>query len=275
MTRNKHLSLLYFWERLLALYYHPTVKRRHALDVTEVIPHHGASADKPRRATHPMTTSHCSWSQVGSSEPSRMRDYDHWQYPDVQRVADETITFLRSFSNDSDVSKHKSASSRRKLALNLNLTQDLHAANVPPTPTTKTSPIDLNPTTGVENLPKRQSTHTTKYHDRDSTSVPLYDKTTSEPHSKSMERPLPIPNVTTQRQIEGKWYVDPKPEAQVRGKTSPGPQGGYFQDCVEPPQITDGVGDCYYQVDVRRMMTVIFPIFGRFKNQKTSKGGPL
>ena len=121
------------------------------------------------------------------------------------------MTFLRSFSQRFEAQIGKYAKETCSQTETNRGTQDLCPAKVPPATTTKTRPIELIHATGVENLPKWRSTHTTNYRDCDRPPVPPPDTTASEPHSISMERPLSIPDVTTQRQIEGKRYCVPKP----------------------------------------------------------------
>ena len=95
-----------------------------------------------------------------------MRDYGHQRFPDVQQVADETVTFLRSLSQRlRRFQAHTGgfAKATRPQTGTDRGTQDRRPAKIPPVATTKTGRIELTHANNGETLPRRRSTPTTEY----------------------------------------------------------------------------------------------------------------
>ena len=164
-----------------------------------------------------------------------VRDYGNRQYLDAQRVADETVTFLRSFSQRLERFRNQTGQFARTTQPNGRT--HTRPASRPPATTKMTTSTEANHATGGKISPAKRSTPSTKHCNPGKSPTPVTDTTTSEHHSISMERPVCTP-VTIGRKHHG--LPKPVPVPQVISERPPRIHGNCTDGRTRSSETTDG-----------------------------------
>ena len=171
-----------------------------------------------------------------------VRDYDlqptNDLYEDAYRVADETVTFLRSFSKRLRRFEAQTGEFAQDPGPPSGIIVDrgthgpYHPAQGPTAAAKKPNPVEPNNATGDEASPRQHMPRTPKYSNSPS------DTTTLDPQSISMDQLHEAPH----RRFEGARYDVPNPGTQ--NQNQPPRAAGRCMDSVEPPEMhTDGVSE--------------------------------